>query len=200
MKNISKLLVGGLVGLACCSFSLHAGKRQQFLNQELETPAAKAQRDTVATATFVIDLAHKLAEERRRVAAQKDREEAYAAFLEKQKRQEALFLAEQKQVALLEKNGFEVLSLPPQTSPSGVADKMLEFLSVRHDSGSHTFTVLKGDVSRNIQLAIPGTVFTSADGAVILATLLNLPDGIAGFLAQKGYQTLFLSPFVSSQS
>lgn len=103
-------------------------------------------------------------------------------------------------VALLEKNGFAVLSLPPQTSPSGVADKMLEFLSVRHDSGSHTFMVLKGDASRNIQLAIPGTVFTSADGAVILATPLNLPDGIAGFLAQKGYQTLLLSPFVSSQS
>jgi hypothetical protein len=102
--------------------------------------------------------------------------------------------------ALLRKNGFGVLSLAGQRDPSVAAEKTLEFLSVAHDSGSHTFTVLKGGASRNIQLAIPGTVFTSNDGRVILATPLNLPDGIAGFLAQRGYETLLLSPFGTSTS
>jgi hypothetical protein len=98
-------------------------------------------------------------------------------------------------LALLEKNGFEVLSLAAQPDPSTAAAETLQFLGVPHDSGSHTFTVLQGDTSRNIQLAVPGTVFTSAGGRVILATPLNLPDGIAGFLSQKGYQTLLLTPF-----
>ena len=98
-------------------------------------------------------------------------------------------------ISFLKKHQFLVLSLAGEKDPLAMIVKTLGFLNVQFDPDPHHFMATTRDDSRNIQLTIPGIIFSDKHGKSILATKLNIPDEIAAFLSEKGYCILDLSSF-----
>jgi len=99
-------------------------------------------------------------------------------------------------ISFLKEHQFLVLSLAGEKDPLAMIIKTLRFLNVQFDPGPHHFMATTRDDSRNIQLTLPGIIFSDNHGKAILATKLNIPDEIAAFLSEKGYCILDLSPFL----
>ena len=98
-------------------------------------------------------------------------------------------------ISFLKEHQFLVLSLAGEKDPLAMIIKTLGFLNVQFDPGPHHFMATTRDDSRNIQLTLPGIIFSDNRGKAILATKLNIPDEIAAFLSEKGYCILDLSSF-----
>jgi len=94
---------------------------------------------------------------------------------------------------LLEEHQFGVLLLAGDKDPSSVVSKTLNLLGVQFDSKPHDFMAAERDQQKNVRLTIPGIVFQSNSGKNIFATPLEIPDDIALFLSQKGYEILNLT-------
>ena len=95
--------------------------------------------------------------------------------------------------ALLEEHQFRVLLLAGDKDPSSVVSKTLALLGVQFDSKPHDFMAAKRDQQKNVTLTIPGIVFQAEGGKNIFATPLKIPDDIALFLSQRGYDILNLT-------
>jgi hypothetical protein len=94
---------------------------------------------------------------------------------------------------LLEEHQFSVLPLAGDKDPSSIVSKTLDLLGVQFDSKPHDFIAAERDQQKNIRLTIPGIVFQANSGKNILATPLTIPDDIALFLSQRGYNILNLT-------
>jgi hypothetical protein len=94
---------------------------------------------------------------------------------------------------LLEEHQFRVLLLAGDKDPSSVVSKTLDLLGVQFDSKPHDFMAAERDQQKNVRLTIPGIVFQANSGKNIFATPLEIPDDIALFLSQKGYEILNLT-------
>jgi hypothetical protein len=94
---------------------------------------------------------------------------------------------------LLEEHQFRVLLLAGDKDPSSVVSKTLHLLGVQFDSKPHDFMAAKRDQGKNVTLTIPGIVFQADSGKNIFATPLEIPDDIALFLSQRGYDILNLT-------
>ena len=94
---------------------------------------------------------------------------------------------------LLEEHQFKVLLLAGDKNPSSVVSKTLDLLGVQFDSKPHDFMAAKRDQQKNVTLTIPGIVFQANSGKNIFATPLEIPDDIALFLSQRGYDILNLT-------
>ena len=99
-------------------------------------------------------------------------------------------------ISFLKEHQFLVLSLAGEKDPLAMIIKALSFLNVQFDPGPHHFMATTRDDSRNIQLTLPGIIFSDNHGKAILATKLNIPHEIAAFLSEKGYCVLDLSSFL----
>jgi hypothetical protein len=95
--------------------------------------------------------------------------------------------------ALLEEHQFMVLLLAGDKDPSSVVSKTLGLLGVQFDSKPHDFMAAERDQQKNVRLTIPGIVFQANSGKNIFATPLDIPDDIALFLSQRGYDILNLT-------
>ena len=95
-------------------------------------------------------------------------------------------------VSLLREHRFSVLSLTGEKDPLVLVTKTLDFLGIPFDSEPRSFMATNGPETRNIRMTVPGITFQDSGGQAILATPLDLPDELAGFLAQKGYKILGL--------
>jgi len=96
-------------------------------------------------------------------------------------------------IALLEEHQLKVLSLAGEEDPSSILRNTLEFLGIPLDSRAHDFMAAERGEQKDIRLTIRGIVFQDEEGQNILATHLNIPEEIALFLSQRGYQLLRLS-------
>ena len=96
-------------------------------------------------------------------------------------------------VALLREHDFAVLVLAGERDPSTVVSKTLDLLGVRFDSNRHDFMAAERDQDKNVKLTIPGIIFQATGGQNILATPLEIPDDLAVFLSQRGYNILSLN-------
>ena len=94
---------------------------------------------------------------------------------------------------LLEEHQFKVLLLAGDKDPSSIVSKTLDLLGVQFDSKPHDFMAAERDQQKNITLTIPGIVFQANSGKNIFATPLEIPDDIALFLSQRGYDILNLT-------
>jgi hypothetical protein len=94
---------------------------------------------------------------------------------------------------LLEEHQFKVLLLAGDKDPSSIVSKTLDLLGVQFDSKPHDFMAAKRDQQKNVRLTIPGIVFQADSGKNIFATPLEIPDDIALFLSQRGYDILNLT-------
>ena len=94
---------------------------------------------------------------------------------------------------LLEEHQFRVLLLAGNKDPSSVVSKTLDLLGVQFDSKPHDFMAAERDQQKNVTLTIPGIVFQANSGKNIFATPLEIPDDIALFLSQRGYDILNLT-------
>jgi hypothetical protein len=94
---------------------------------------------------------------------------------------------------LLEEHQFKVLLLAGDKDPSSIVSKTLVLLGVQFDSKPHDFMAAERDQQKNITLTIPGIVFQANSGKNIFATPLEIPDDIALFLSQRGYDILNLT-------
>jgi hypothetical protein len=94
---------------------------------------------------------------------------------------------------LLEEHQFKVLLLAGDKDPSSVVSKTLGLLGVQFDSKPHDFMAAERDQQKNVRLTIPGIVFQADSGKNIFATPLEIPDDIALFLSQRGYDILNLT-------
>ena len=102
-------------------------------------------------------------------------------------------------ISFLKENQFLVLSLAGEKDPLTMIIKTLRFLNLDFDPGPHHFMATTRDDSRNIQLTLPGIIFSDNHGKAILATKLNIPDEITAFLSEKGYCILDLSSFPTAK-
>ncbi|RLB33540.1 MAG: hypothetical protein DRH11_08680 [Deltaproteobacteria bacterium] len=100
----------------------------------------------------------------------------------------------QEITSLLKDHGFYVLALAGEKNPLLILFKILTFLGVPFDADPHVFLAANREASRNITLRISGITFRDSRGEDIFATKLDLPEGVAGFLSQKSYHVLSLSP------
>lgn len=96
-------------------------------------------------------------------------------------------------VALLREHDFSVLVLAGEKNPSTVVSKTLDLLGVRFDSNRHDFMAAERAQDKNVKLTIPGIIFQANSGQNILATPLEIPDDLALFLSQRGYNILSLN-------
>jgi hypothetical protein len=94
---------------------------------------------------------------------------------------------------LLEEHQFRVLLLDGDKDPSSIVSKTLGLLGVQFDSKPHDFMAAERDQQKNVRLTIPGIVFQANSGKNIFATPLEIPDDIALFLSQRGYDILNLT-------
>jgi hypothetical protein len=94
---------------------------------------------------------------------------------------------------LLEEHQFRVLLLAGDKDPSSIVSKTLDLLGVQFDSKPHDFMAAERDQQKNVTLTIPGIVFQANSGKNIFATPLEIPDDIALFLSQRGYDILNLT-------
>jgi hypothetical protein len=94
---------------------------------------------------------------------------------------------------LLEEHQFKVLLLAGDKDPSSIVSKTLDLLGVQFDSKPHDFMAAERDQQKNVRLTIPGIVFQANSGKNIFATPLEIPDDIALFLSQRGYDILNLT-------
>ena len=94
---------------------------------------------------------------------------------------------------LLEEHQFRVLLLAGDKDPSSIVSKTLDLLGVQFDSKPHDFMAAERDQQKNVRLTIPGIVFQANSGKNIFATSLEIPDDIALFLSQRGYNILNLT-------
>ena len=97
-------------------------------------------------------------------------------------------------MAMLRENQFSILSLAQEEDGGSILLKILNLLKIHFDSRPHDFAATDRDGSRNIQLTIPGIIFSDVKGQNILATGLPIPPEIIHLLAQKGYKILRLRP------
>jgi hypothetical protein len=102
-------------------------------------------------------------------------------------------------ISFLKEHQFLILSLEGEKDPLAIITKTLGFLNVQFDPGPHHFMATTRDDSRNIQLTLPGIIFSDNHGKAILATRLNIPDEITAFLSEKGYFILDLSSFPTAK-
>ena len=96
-------------------------------------------------------------------------------------------------ISLLREHNFSVLSLTGEKDPLVLITKALDFLGTPFDSEPRSFMATSGPETRNIRITIPGITFRDSSGQSILATPLNLPGELAGFLSRRGYKILLLS-------
>lgn len=94
---------------------------------------------------------------------------------------------------LLEEHQFRVLLLAGDKDPSSIVSKTLDLLGVQFDSKPHDFMAAERDRQKNVRLTINGIVFQANSGKNIFATPLEIPDDIALFLSQRGYDILNLT-------
>ncbi len=94
---------------------------------------------------------------------------------------------------LLEEHQFRVLLLASDKNPSSVVSKTLDLLGVQFDAKPHDFMAAERNQQKNVRLTIPGIIFQANSGKNIFATPLEIPDDIALFLSQKGYEILNLT-------
>jgi hypothetical protein len=94
---------------------------------------------------------------------------------------------------LLKEHRFSVLLLAGDKDPSSIVSKTLDLLGVQFDSKPHDFMAAERDHQKNVRLTIPGIVFQANSGKNIFATPLEIPDDIALFLSQRGYDILNLT-------
>jgi len=97
-------------------------------------------------------------------------------------------------IALLEGHSFQVLTLTGVKDSREMVAKTLDFLSMPFEKGPQSFVAGSAGNSGGVLLKLPGILFSDIDGQQVLATPLILPDEIALFLHQKGYNILVLSP------
>lgn len=95
--------------------------------------------------------------------------------------------------SLLEEHQFRVLLLAGDKDPSSIVAKTLDLLGVQFDSKPHDFMAAERDRQKNVRLTINGIVFQANSGKNIFATPLEIPDDIALFLSQRGYDILNLT-------
>ena len=98
-----------------------------------------------------------------------------------------------KVVSLLHDQGVDVLSLSDETPLLTVLQRLLKFLNIEHENGTHTFTAVPGQAVTNVRVTLPGVVFRTPNGESVLATSASLPSEMVRFLSGKGYQVLVLS-------
>jgi len=96
-------------------------------------------------------------------------------------------------VSLLKEHRFLVLSLSGEKDASSLVRKSLEFLGVDFDPGPNYFMATQRNETKNVRLAIAGTLFRDENGHAVIATSLDLPNEIVAFLYRKGYKVLELS-------
>jgi len=96
-------------------------------------------------------------------------------------------------IALLEEQGFMVLSLAEEKDSLNLVTRTCKFLGIQFQRGIHDFMAVKKDVSGNTRLTLTGVIFSDSSGGSILATQQNLPDEILTFLSQRGYKFLAVS-------
>jgi hypothetical protein len=94
---------------------------------------------------------------------------------------------------LLEQHRFRVLLLAGDKDPSSIVSKTLDLLGVQFDSKPHDFMAAERDQQKNVRLTITGIVFQTNSGKNVFATPLEIPDDIALFLSQRGYDILNLT-------
>ncbi|MFZ7110844.1 MAG: LysM peptidoglycan-binding domain-containing protein [Desulfatiglandales bacterium] len=95
-------------------------------------------------------------------------------------------------LSLLKEHGFSILSLTGESDMIVLISKTLDFLGIGFDAEPRPFMAVKRPESRNIQMTIPGISFQDSSGQSILATPLNLPGAVSGFLSRKGFRVLGL--------
>lgn len=95
-------------------------------------------------------------------------------------------------ISLLNEHQFLTLSLAVEKGPVNLVTKTLGFLGIQFDQSPHFFTAIKGVDSENFRLTLPGISFSGVDGKEVFAAPLVLPNEIAIFLRQRGYEILVL--------
>ncbi|MFP4086790.1 MAG: LysM peptidoglycan-binding domain-containing protein [Desulfobacteraceae bacterium] len=98
-----------------------------------------------------------------------------------------------KVVSLLHDRGVDVLSLSDETPLLAALQRLLKFLNVEHENGTHTFAAVPGQAITNVRVTVPGVVFRTLNGESVLATSASLPSEMVRFLSGKGYQVLVIS-------
>ncbi|HOP48809.1 MAG TPA: LysM peptidoglycan-binding domain-containing protein [Desulfobacteraceae bacterium] len=103
-------------------------------------------------------------------------------------------------IQFLKESQFLVLSLADKKNPLFFVEETFKFLDIQFHGGPHNFMAATGGKSGNIQLTLPGIVFSDSQGKTIFATSLHLPVEITSFLSQRGFSILDLSSFSSKDS
>lgn len=88
-------------------------------------------------------------------------------------------------VEMLKEQQLGILQLSSTEGPLSSAQKILEFLEIRFESGRHEFVTTNRDISRNVIMTIPGILFKDKDANEVFITQTLLPDEVADFLTTK---------------